>query len=314
MRSRRSTRCWRASRAIFRRASTAPMRWSRSGGRTRRSPTTTRRSALVPNHPLALFNRGNALSRCSAASRRRLPPTTGRSRCAPQHVKAWQPRARARGAQPASDALASYDRALALQPDHADAHFNAALSLLTVGDYARGFAEYEWRWKRTGMARGRNFGKPPWLGEYPLARKTILLHAEQGLGDTDPVRALCAAARAGGATVVLEVPAGAEDAACGSRRRDGDRGARRNAAAVRCALSARQPAARLQDRRWRTCRPTFPICTRSEAAHRQMAAAARGAAVAARGARLVRQSEPHRTTAIDRSRSRSSSRCSRRRA
>ena len=60
----------------------------------------------------------------------------------------------------------------------------AALALLTLGDYRRGFEEYEWRWRRTGMPAQKSRGRPLWLGEYPLARKTILLHAEQGLGDT----------------------------------------------------------------------------------------------------------------------------------
>ena len=83
------------------------------------------------------------------------------------------------------EALASYEQALAIDKRHADAHHNAALSLLTLGDYRRGFEEFEWRWQRTGMpARRRSFGKPLWLGEYPLQRKTVLLHAEQGLGDT----------------------------------------------------------------------------------------------------------------------------------
>ena len=47
-----------------------------------------------------------------------------------------------------------------------------------------GLTEYEWRWKRTGMGARKEFRQPLWLGETPLAGKTILLHAEQGLGDT----------------------------------------------------------------------------------------------------------------------------------
>ena len=52
-----------------------------------------------------------------------------------------------------------YAQAVALQQDYADAHFNQALALLTLGDYAKGFAQYEWRWKRTGITR-RSVGKP----------------------------------------------------------------------------------------------------------------------------------------------------------
>jgi tetratricopeptide (TPR) repeat protein len=124
---------------------------------------------------------------------------------APDHVKAWNNRGLALQAlNRFGAALASYSKALELQKDYADAHFNQALALLTVGDFRRGFEEYEWRWRRTGMpAHGR--GRPLWLGEYPLQGRTILLHAEQGLGDTIQfVRYVPLLARTG-AKIVLEV-------------------------------------------------------------------------------------------------------------
>ena len=80
--------------------------------------------------------------------------------------------------------MPSYGRALALQPDNADVHFNAALSLLTLGDYrARTLRNTSGAGSAPAWARGRICGKPLWLGETPLAGKTILLHAEQGLGE-----------------------------------------------------------------------------------------------------------------------------------
>jgi tetratricopeptide (TPR) repeat protein len=105
---------------------------------------------------------------------------------APDHVAAWNGRGVSLNAlNRHADAVASFDKALAIDSGHPDAHSNKALALLALGDYARGLAEYEWRWKRTGMEHSRqNFGRPLWRGEYPLQGRTILLHAEQGLGDT----------------------------------------------------------------------------------------------------------------------------------
>jgi len=83
------------------------------------------------------------------------------------------------------EAIASYDRAIALQPDHADSHWNKSVALLLKGDFARGWDLYEWRWKSGKTQKFmRNFPQPLWLGDFPLEGRTILLHAEQGLGDS----------------------------------------------------------------------------------------------------------------------------------
>jgi hypothetical protein len=125
---------------------------------------------MIPNHTAALSSRGVALQALN------------------RHA----------------EAIASFDRALALAPDYADAHFNRSLARLAIGDYRAGQLEYEWRWKRTGAAPLR-LNRPLWLGETPLAGKTILLHAEQGLGDTIQFVRYVPRLAAAGAKVVLEV-------------------------------------------------------------------------------------------------------------
>ena len=104
------------------------------------------------------------------------------------------------------DALVSYDRAIALKPDYAKAHFNRSLALLLKGNFADGWEEYEWRWK--GGARGvkpRKFECPQWRGEN-LAGKTIFLYPEQGYGDTIQFLRYVPLVASRGGHVILEVP------------------------------------------------------------------------------------------------------------
>ena len=103
-----------------------------------------------------------------------------------------------------AEALACYGRALALKPDYARAHFNRSLTLLLTGQFKEGWEEYEWRFVVAQYDRG--FDRPLWSGEL-LAGRTILLHAEQGFGDTlQFLRYVPIVAERGG-SVVLEVPA-----------------------------------------------------------------------------------------------------------
>ena len=103
-------------------------------------------------------------------------------------------------------ALASYDLAIACNPDYEEAYWNKALALLQIGDYAQGWALYEWRWKRHAFAPiARNFDCPLWLGQESLLNKTILLHGEQGLGDSIQFCRYAGLVQKLGAQVVLEV-------------------------------------------------------------------------------------------------------------
>lgn len=164
--------------------------------------------ALAPGHPVALYNRGNALFDLGRYQEA-IAAFDSALAAAPDHVRAWNNRGRTLQVLNRNEEAAdSFGKALALDKNYADAHFNLALTLLTLGRLNRGFHEYEWRWKRSGMSEmRRGYGKPLWLGEYPLARKTILLHAEQGLGDTIQFVRYASLLARSGARVVLEVQA-----------------------------------------------------------------------------------------------------------
>ncbi|MDR3437976.1 tetratricopeptide repeat-containing glycosyltransferase family protein [Telmatospirillum sp.] len=104
------------------------------------------------------------------------------------------------------DAIATYRRALRLEPNNAKAHFHLGLALLTVGELTEGWAEYEWRWKGGGRhLTARPLGRKQWQGEDITGRR-ILLHAEQGFGDTLQFIRFAKPLADSGATVIVEAP------------------------------------------------------------------------------------------------------------
>ena len=104
----------------------------------------------------------------------------------------------------AQEAIAAFDRALAIAPDHGMAHWNRGLALLAAGDYARGWEEFEWRWRAADLKlKERAFPFPIWNGE-PLAGRTILVYTEDGLGDTFLFARYLPLLAARGGRIVLE--------------------------------------------------------------------------------------------------------------
>ncbi|MCP4410433.1 MAG: TIGR03032 family protein [Gammaproteobacteria bacterium] len=77
-------------------------------------------------------------------------------------------------------AVECYRKAIELQPDHAQAHFNLGITLLQLGDYTAGFAEYEWRWRTPGFIPFA-CPHPQWDGSF-ISKKTLLIHTEPGAG------------------------------------------------------------------------------------------------------------------------------------
>ena len=200
--------------------------------------------ALVcqPDMAVACLDRGNALRELERVDEA-LAAYDRALTLQPEYAKAWSNRGvllKRMGRLP--EALQSYQRAIALEPEFIDAlvncstllkemmdldasmamnqraleldpacsgaHLNLAICHLLRGNFPEGFSHYEWRWK-TEQLQGsvRPFAQAQWTGAQALTGKTILLHAEQGLGDTVQFCRYATVLKALGATVWMEVQA-----------------------------------------------------------------------------------------------------------
>lgn len=158
---------------------------------------------LAPATPGALSNLGNTLR-----SLDRLPEAEDRLRDAlrlkPDYAEAHNNlgivlvQAGREG-----EALTHYDEAVRLRPDYPEARMNRSLSWLGGGDFARGWPEYEWRFKVN--KRHKPPPGPRWDGR-PLDGKILLVTAEQGLGDSINFVRYAPLAKARGCRVVFDCP------------------------------------------------------------------------------------------------------------
>jgi tetratricopeptide (TPR) repeat protein len=128
--------------------------------------------ALLPNNPTVLTNKAEAMTQL-----RRL-----------------------------DEAAAIYSQVRTIAPGHAKAEWNLALLKLLTGDFVAGWAGRQARWKIPSFSASYpKFTQPMWRGEEPIMGKTILIHVDEGFGDTILFARYVPMVAAQGARVILVV-------------------------------------------------------------------------------------------------------------
>ncbi len=106
------------------------------------------------------------------------------------------------------DALRSLECAIALRPHFAEAAYNASLCYLQTGAFSSGWRLYERRWQTPAQASfKRQFSQPQWSLDDDALGRTVLIHAEQGFGDTIQFCRYVSLVADRGWRVIVEVPA-----------------------------------------------------------------------------------------------------------
>jgi Tfp pilus assembly protein PilF len=138
---------------------------------------------IQPDHADAYYNVGNAL-RKQGRLEESIEVYQKAIEIQPDHADAYNNLGNVLKEQGKLDeSIDTYQQAIEIQPDHADAHKNLGIILLLKGNLSQGWKEYGWRWKCDDIiSKNRDFPQPSWDGTN-LNGKSILVWAEQGIGD-----------------------------------------------------------------------------------------------------------------------------------
>lgn len=159
--------------------------------------------ALLPDTPAILSNLGAVLN-SAGQSEAAIPILQRALQLQPDHVESLLCLgATLHDLQRMEEAIVLFDKAVALQPENPEGHWGLAMSLLRLGDFSRGWKEFEWRLRMPRLNQRRDFPKPQWHGEDPSGR-TILLHAAGGFGDAIQFIRFAPEVARLGAKVILE--------------------------------------------------------------------------------------------------------------
>ena len=166
---------------------------------------------LNPNQPAALYNMAVELQRLTRLDEA-LACYDQALKLNPRDVNALLNRGNTlKDLKRYQDAIASFESALALEPNMPPVHWNKALTHILLGEYEQGWEEYEWGWQSGERGRPRKYAQPTWLGDSPVAGKTLLVHPEQGFGDLIQFSRYVPLLENIGAKVILEVSASLVD-------------------------------------------------------------------------------------------------------
>jgi tetratricopeptide (TPR) repeat protein len=163
----------------------------------------SRAAALLPQNAAVLSNLGGAMN-SAGQTEAAIEVLLGALEIQPNHIESLLTLGGAlHDNQELEDSVRCFDHVVALQPQNAEAHWGLAMSLLRMGNFERGWREFEWRLRMPRLNLRRNFAQPQWFGENP-GGKTILLHAEGGFGDAIQFIRLAPQVQERGAKAILE--------------------------------------------------------------------------------------------------------------